>query len=364
MSLATVLPSLLAALQSNPNALSLPPVRHAVIILVDGFAASELKARIGHARTLGSALTRSSVIESGFPTTTAAAVTTLTTGVTPGIHGMVGYRIRDDAGRMTNQLQGWDDVMQPETWQRASTVFERAEREGVASSAVLDGTYTNSGFTHAVLRGARPVAASSVTDRLNVAAQLAAEPGPGLTYVYVSELDHAGHHDGLSSAAWIQVLEEIDSAVRGFLTKIPSDVGVVITADHGMVDIPESSHVFYDTAALLDGVDAVGGEPRFLHLYTAPGSVPDQVAARWRNTEGERAWVATRDEAFRAGWFGSVVDEEVRHRVGDVLVGARKRVAYYDSRDPDRIGRNMIGQHGSLTPEEVRVPLLRFGAFG
>jgi hypothetical protein len=52
----------------------------------------------------------------------------------------------------------------------------------------------------------------------------------------------------------------------------------------------------------------------------------------------------------------------VAPRIGDVLVAPRKRIAYYDGRDPQRIGRNMVGQHGSLTPEETRVPLLRFGA--
>ena len=87
------------------------------------------------------------------------------------------------------------------------------------------------------------------------------------------------------------------------------------------------------------------------------------LAERWREVEGDRAWIATRSEAVDAGWFGPVVHPDVLPRIGDVLVAARKRIAYYDSRDPQRSGQNMVGQHGSLTPEETRVPLLRFGAF-
>ena len=64
-----------------------------------------------------------------------------------------------------------------------------------------------------------------------------------------------------------------------------------------------------------------------------------------------------------AGWFGPTMHPDVLPRIGDVLVAARKRVAYYDSRDTRSTGRNMVGQHGSLTADETRVPLLRFGAF-
>jgi hypothetical protein len=53
----------------------------------------------------------------------------------------------------------------------------------------------------------------------------------------------------------------------------------------------------------------------------------------------------------------------VAPRIGDVLVAARKAIAYYDSRDSTNSGRTMIGQHGSWSPAETRVPLLRFGAY-
>ena len=109
------------------------------------------------------------------------------------------------------------------------------------------------------------------------------------------------------------------------------------------------------------GVRHVSGEPRALALHVEPGSDPDAVAARWQAAEGSRAWIATRDEAIAAGFFGEV-DDDVRPRIGDVLIAARKKIAYY--LDPNDRGRSMIGQHGSLTPDETHIPLLRFGAFG
>lgn len=362
-SLATVLPSCLSALQGQGNALGLGPLQHAVVVVVDGLGAAALRAREGHARTLASRLGKATTIDAGFPTTTAAALATLTTGTPPGVHGLVGYRIRDGAGRLTNQLTGWDEQMEPATWQRSPTVFEKASAAGVAAYAVGVPAYAESGFTHAVLRGARFLAGRTMADRFEAVREILRAPGHGLTYLYVAELDQAAHARGWESPRWTAELETLDALVAQLTASLGPAQGVLVTADHGIVDIPESGHVLYDTAPeLLEGVDDVAGEPRLLHLYLLPDASAEEVADRWRAVEGGRSWIATRDEAVAAGWFGPAVAPEVLPRIGDVLVAARKRIAYYDSRDPQRTGRTMIGQHGSLTAEESRVPLLRFGA--
>ena len=87
-----------------------------------------------------------------------------------------------------------------------------------------------------------------------------------------------------------------------------------------------------------------------------------ELVERWRAAEGGRAWIASRREAIEAGWFGSVAGE-VEPRIGDILVAARKNVAYYDSRVTVRSGRSMVGQHGSFSSAEAAIPLLRFGAY-
>ncbi|WP_354482144.1 alkaline phosphatase family protein [Leifsonia sp. 563] len=364
-SLATVLPSSLAALSGETNDLGLPQMEHVVVIVVDGLGAAALRARAGHARTLAPLLGKTTTIDAGFPTTTAAALATLTTGTTPGEHGLVGYRVRDGAGRLTNQLTGWDDRMDPATWQRSRTVFEQAAERGVTPRAIALPKFAGTGFTAAVLRGAEFVGVQSMADRFAAAADVLATAGPGLTYLYVAELDQLAHARGWESSEWTAALETLDALVADFARRLGPGRGALLTADHGAVDVPESGHILYDTAPeLLQDVADIAGEPRLLHLYVEDGASPVAVAERWRDAEGDRSWVATRAEAVDAGWFGERVDPEVVPRIGDVLVAARKRIAYYDGRDPQRTGRNMVGQHGSLTPEETRVPLLRFGAAG
>jgi predicted AlkP superfamily pyrophosphatase or phosphodiesterase len=366
-SLAAVLPSCLAAVRASGNELGLAGVDHAVVIVVDGLGASSLRARGGHARTLAPLLGKTTTIDAGFPTTTAAALATLATGTLPGEHGLVGYRVRDAANdRLVNQLNGWDDRLDPATWQRSRTVFERAADEGVRSWAIGLPTHSESGFTRAILRGAEYVGARSMAERFEAAERILAETAPGITYLYIAELDQIAHAQGWESREWTGALETLDALLASFASRLGPHQGALLTADHGVIDVPLSGHVLFDTAAeLVEGVAEIGGEPRCLHLYLeeAGAQAALQVAGRWRDVEGDRAWVATRDEAVEAGWFGPDVHPDVLPRIGDVLVAARKRVAYYDSRDPSRTGQNMIGQHGSLTADETRVPLLRFGAF-
>ena len=364
LSLADVFPSCLAALSGEPNALGLPRVTTAVVLLVDGLGAAALKARSGHARTLAGV---SGTIDSGFPTTTASSLATLTTGTRPGQHGMVGYSVLDPAtDRIVVQLSQLGELDDASGWQRSRTVFERAVDAGYRATIIAPQRYDGSPFTHAVLRGAGFLAAATIAERLAAAARLAnAQGAPQLVYVYVPELDMAGHAHGWESDEWTHALEVVDSAVRSFLVAAPG-AGLIVTADHGVIDVPPHAHVLYDSEPeLMSGVRHVGGEPRCLQLYFDPAAsaeLREATVEAWRHSEGSRSWVATRQEAVDAGWFGEV-DPEVLPRIGDVIIAARKAIAYYSVGSSAR-ARAMVGQHGSWSPAELQVPLLRFGAFG
>ena len=363
LSLADVMKSCLDAIRNAPNRLALPSVDNAIVVLIDGLGAEMLTARSGHARTLSGVFTPKSVIEAGFPTTTAAALASLTTGVAPGQHGLVGYSVLDpEHDRVVNQLSGWDDRLNPATWQLAPTLFETAVREGYEALAIGPERYLDSGFTRAVLRGARYVPAATIADRLERAALEIGRRGRRLVYVYVPELDQAAHAHGRDSHEWVSALETTDAAVRTLTVALGPRDGLLATADHGIVDIPQHSHVLLPDGPLLDGVRFIAGEPRCLQLHVEPGVDVNALVQRWRDSESERAWVVTRQEAIAAGWFGDV-RPEVLPRIGDVIVAARKAVAYYDGRLASPPGRSMVGQHGSWSSAELRVPLLRFGAF-
>jgi Type I phosphodiesterase / nucleotide pyrophosphatase len=369
ISLADVMSSCLASLLGLDNRLGLPTVSGAVVVLADGLGAAALRSSAGHARTLAPLLgsTASSIIDAGFPTTTASAIARLTTGVDPGQNGMVGYSVFDpSADQIINQLTGWAGI-DPDTWQPTQTVFQRASEEGIAASCIGPARYSDTGFTRAVLRGASYLSAETITDRFDTAFRLLADRRQrNLIYLYLPELDKIGHSRGSESTQWATQLEAIDTAIRDFSLRLGTKDGLILTADHGVLDVPARSHVLFDhTPELTEGIRFVAGEPRCLHLhFDKDASVPlrDSVTAAWRSLEGERSWIATREEAIAAGWFGTVLPK-VLPRIGDLLIAARKNIAYYDTRSSTSRGRAMIGQHGSWSPEEIQVPLLRFGAF-
>jgi len=364
--LTDVLGSCLASIGGMQNALGLSSAGGAVVVLVDGLGAANLRSRAGHARFLASRFAKRDVARTVFPSTTAAALASLTTGASPGEHGLVGYRTLDAAhDRLVNQLNGWDERMRPDEWQLRSTVFEAAGEQGVDAVAIGGPKHVDSGFTRAVLRGARYVPGASIADRFEAALDVLAA-GPALVYLYVPELDQAAHAHGWESDRWLGLLEQLDAETASFERRMPRGTGVLVTADHGVVDVPAHRHVLVDRRPeLVDGVRHIGGEPRGLQLYVEPdldaaGRV--SLVDRWREAESSRAWVATREEAIAAGLFGEV-SPEVVPRIGDLIVAARAGVAYYDGRLADRKAERMIGQHGSLTDEETRVPLIRLGAF-
>jgi hypothetical protein len=368
--LTDVLPSCLAALDGAANTLELLPANHIVIVVVDGLGLSSLRARAGHARHLTAALTKKSRLASGFPTTTAAALASLTTGTSPGTHGLVGYTaLVPETDTVVNQLTGWGPTMQPTVWQAVPTLFEQADAAGIGCTAIGLPKHATSGFTHAVLRGAEYVSAKTIADRFT-AARAALDRTPAgeraLIYLYIPELDMASHAHGWQSDQFTAALETVDAETASFAAGLRRGEGMLLTADHGMVDVPHTSHVLFDAdPALVAGIRHVAGDPRCLQLHFEP-ELPEAeraaVVEAWRAAEGHRAWVLTREEAIEAGWFGAVLPG-IRARIGDVIVAARKNIAYYDARRTPVSKRTMIGQHGSWSDDELFVPLLRFGAF-
>lgn len=338
----------------------LPKIHSLVVVVVDGLGSANLKARAGHAPTLSALPQRR--ITTVTPSTTAAAITSLTTGVLPGEHGHVGYKIRHPELGVITSLRDWEHIPNVRQWQLAHPLFELATESGIRSLAFGRPVHADSGFTRAVLTGTTYIGGKSIADRFSAARDELDGSAPTLAYVYVDELDRIGHSDGWQSSGWSARLEQFDAALADFLTGLPIGVGVVVTADHGMVDIARHQQVVFDRAAPeLADVVAVGGEPRFRSFYLRDGADPHRFASWLEQTEGKRAWVATRDQAFSAGFFGKTVSAGVTDRVGDVLLAARGQCAYYFS-DDDTKSFDMVGQHGSWTDEEQGIPLVLGGA--
>ena len=362
-SLADVLPAVAIALGARvpgwpveQPALALPQATAYVVFLVDGLG-SDLLAEHAHAAPyLSSLLTPESTGTAGVPSTTATSLTSLGTGLTPGAHGVVGFTSRvPGSDRLLNALF-WDKDVDPIQWQPHPTGFQTLVASGVHVTTVNKREFRSSGLTIAAQRGGDWVDADRVGERV-AGAVSAAALRPSLTYLYDGDLDWTGHRYGVASAQWLQQLAIIDAEAEQLRDALPSHARLVVLADHGMVDSsrPERRIDLDEHPAYRDGVVLLGGEARFRHVYCAAGSV-DDVQARWHELLGEAALVATRDEAIACGWFGEVA-APVLPRIGDVVAAAREDWGLFSSVD-FRYEMRLVGLHGSLTPAEMRIPIL------
>jgi hypothetical protein len=363
-SLTDVLPSVGVALGvpmagGRSPVLDLPAASAYVVFLIDGLG-SELLARYAHAAPyLSSLLTDHNTGTAGVPSTTATSLTSLGTGLPPGAHGVVGFTSRiPGSDRLLNALF-WDKDIDPVQWQPHPTTFMTLAAAGVGVTTVNKREFRDSGLTLAAHRGGEYVGADRIGERIAAAVTASAPASiaaPALTYLYDGDLDWTGHRYGVASSQWLQQLASIDAEAEQLREALPSSVRIVVVADHGMVDSPEHHRIDVDHEPdLRDGVVLLGGEARFRHVYCAGGAVGD-VADRWSELLGDRALVLTREAAIQRGWFGPVT-ASVLPRLGDVVVACRDDWGIFSSVD-FAYELTLVGLHGSLTPVEMRIPLM------
>ena len=350
--------SLLASLAvpEAANALGLPQVSRACLLVVDGLGWDLLRAHRSAAPFLSGLTETGCWLTAGFPSTTVTSLGSLGTARPPGQHGLLGYQVRvPSTGQLLNGLR-WDKSVDPEQWQPYATIFERTAAAGVGAFRIASGAFKQSGLSVAAMRGADYRSAETLGALVARTATALADQPRALAMVYTGDLDATGHVLGCTSAAWRHQLRHVDLFAEQIAAAIPAGTALYVTADHGMVDVPPDRRVDADAVPeLRHGVALLGGEPRARHVYARPGAASDVLAA-WRDTLGDSAWIACRDEAIEAGWFGPV-DARVSDRIGDVIAAARGPAAVVATVTEPRESA-LIGMHGSLTAGDQRVPLL------
>jgi predicted AlkP superfamily pyrophosphatase or phosphodiesterase len=285
------------------------------------------------------------------PSTTATALTSLTTGLPPAKHGVVGYRVR---------VQG-DDVLNVLRWRTSegdarSSVppedFQLADPFGAVHPPVVTrAEFAESGFTGAHLSGVRfhgwrmPSTLVATVGRL-------VEEGEPFVYAYYDGVDKVAHEFGLGREydAEVYAADRITDAIADLL---PAGAALVVTSDHGQVDVGDN--IVPIASEVLDRVSLLSGEGRFRWLHARPGQ-RDALADAARRCHGDQAWVRTREEATSEGWFGGELTTDGVSRLGDVVIAARDPVAFLDPADTGEV--RLRSRHGSLTPAEMLVPLL------
>jgi hypothetical protein len=366
-SLADLTPSLLAAagVPGEPNALGLEPCRGFCLLVIDGLGWEQVGAHRDAAPFLAEASDRRPPLTAVFPSTTSASLASLGTGLPPGEHGFVGYTVAIPGHDRPMNTLLWQlygigphvelrDLVVPEEFQAHQTVFQRAERAGMDVAIIGPPAHEGSPLTRAVFRGGTFHGAYFDPDVRNAVAGAMDSARPAV-YGYHPDFDTAGHVHGVGSEPWLQQLARFDALVEGLAAAVPADCVLVVTGDHGMVNLEQRIDVA-DQPVLMLGVRMLAGDARARHLHVAAGAGPE-VQATWTEVMGDRMWVVSRDQAVEEGWFGQTVTGVARDRIGDVIAASRTPLGVVQ-RDVDPLYASLVCHHGSMTAAEQSVPMI------
>jgi predicted AlkP superfamily pyrophosphatase or phosphodiesterase len=231
---------------------------------------------------------------------------------------------------------------------------------GIQCNVIGHEEYRNTGYTQATMRKAEYIAAESMADRFEAARRVLDTAGESITYLYIPELDKFGHRNGWQSPGWASLLEELDGQLSMLAASLPKDCGLIVTADHGMIDSESDQRLVIDEAVEEGGLlEWFGGDTRVAYLYLKDPSSATNLASTLESQSALYQTVVTKD-AIDANWFGPV-GELAMQRLPELMLVARSNFTLFHSVYSKKRSIEMIAHHGGLSSNELRVPLIRVG---
>ncbi|HEU4894487.1 MAG TPA: alkaline phosphatase family protein, partial [Acidimicrobiia bacterium] len=284
-------------------------------------------------------------IDAPFPTTTSVSLSTVATGLTPSRHGQVGHLSwYPDLGRVVNTLKWVTPSGEPVGYDYPSVLprpnlWERLRAGGIEPITVQPGDFAASPFSRVLYRGARFEGAWDPEDLVEATVTLASEPGRFI-FTYVPFVDVAGHVSGQGSEEFTEALKAAARVWEGVASRLPPGVGLLGTADHGLVEISEEDKILVRDPRF----DALrfAGDPRGVHLWGE------------HSLMGELASSVGADLVDPLSWLGPDPIEKTLSHLGDRLLVVPPGKAVL----PRGFDKRLRCYHGGLTPEEVEIPLL------
>ena len=343
-----------------------------VLLVLDGLGMAQLN----YAFEAGAAPTLQDLAGEGgllkltttLPSTTATALVSLSTGLSPIEHGYLGFRLfLEEAGVIADMLaltvlgsetSVFSLGLTPEDLVSGETLLSVARKHGLGAYALTREEFRKGGFTRILYQGGEIEGYRSVADLLGRLTRICRRPGKGLVCAYWGSVDQVCHLQGSRSEAFLATLTRFDHHLRKeFVDRANGRVLLLVTADHGHVDCPPER-----TVELTEHPDLLAtlampptGDARLPYLYAKEGRLESLLGYLDDHLEDVADWILA-EEALRAGLFGPYSTSKRKGRLGDVIVLPRDNYCFTHAGLPGPQG--FIGRHGGPSSQEMVVPLL------
>lgn len=339
--------------------------RHIVYLLLDGLGVTQLRDFLRRERKPQFLGARSfDILQTVCPPTTAAAVTTFSTALSPTEHGILGWHLQlAELGMVATILPAVTRTGVPfapadynlADYLQIPSCFTTVRRRRVLLSF---GEIPHSRYSMAVGPWWDERAGfSSLEGMIRQISRVARSTRRSVVYVYWPNYDSQCHEFGCYHPKTLKHLREIDRAMADLARRIEgTDTVLLITADHGLVDTPNAIDLA-KTPGLMDCLAAIpSGDARQVHCFIRPAYV--QTFDRIVQTQLANACVSVAGELMLAARiFGpGRPHPSLARRVGDRVLLARAGWAFGSSL-PQRKSEFNKANHGGLSPDEVEVPL-------
>jgi len=327
-----------------------------VVIILDSLGYKKFK-------ELNVEFEKSIKLSSVFPTTTVAAVTSLLTAMSPQEHGLLGYiQFIREIGSIMNMIDfsypglpnsSFETIVKKKI-KRLPNVFQSLKKEGYFGGILTSHDIVNSGLSFLIQKDANIFSYYSTIDMFANLQKLLESDFKGLLYVYYGVLDGIGHKKGPDSISYEReakfLLEEIKKL------KYDKKTQIFVVADHGMITTPREKNVFLGEELLKYLKFPPTGEMRMMYFYTKEKK--DKKLIDYLNDKySKRFEIYPSKQLLREGYFGfGNKNLEVEHRIGDYVLLAKDNYSFTYTYTGGE--QKLLGMHGSLTYEELYVPLI------
>lgn len=353
-----------------------------VVLLIDGFGYNQWLKYGEHYPFLSRMLEKGNMIPitAVFPSTTAASVTAINSGLTPQEHGLIEWNLYVEEldevivtlpfmsiGDSAYPDELADRGVDPRILFSGKSLHARLSEQGIASHVVMRNTYAHSAYSKTSLRGAKMISFSSSSDMMVLLRNsLAESKGKSYFYVYWDAVDHMSHTYEPHSEAYLAELNSLTHLLQTeFLDKVDRKTAentvLLVTADHGHVVMKPEETIYLNQ--WLEVTEALAKSPagktiypwggtRDVFLKVADDRLDKTISFLSEKLKGKARVLRTQEEADK-GLFGIGVEHpQFRKRIGNILILPYEGfTAWYQY--PGHEKEDHRGMHGGLSREEM-----------